>query len=210
MAICDHEGRWFEPQVSRYPVCRIVEGEDRSVDKPAAKFIFIALTLMMAACGTKTKPGDIRFQTPASAVTPMWGPTIETFVHATRAPTEILESNSDDGCASSVDILRMNQRDYRRVQGGSFPNQCDFSCLCVPEGATLEIGITGFVVDLDIFADTDSSILQLEDHGRWESDAFGIVDEQISIRNPNGCYHLKVCSYEGQPSSFILWNSFTP
>jgi hypothetical protein len=118
---------------------------------------------------------------------------------------------SNEGvCDPSIESVGLNTRKYERVRGGSYPDSCEVYCLCVSDGSLLEVGISDFIVDLDIYIDVDLSILDYGDNGRWESDAFGTVNETISIQNPGGCYYIKICSYEGQPSTFIFWNELTP
>jgi hypothetical protein len=104
----------------------------------------------------------------------------------------------------------MNTSVEKSVQGGSYPDACEVFCLWVPDGSRLDIGISDFDVDLDIYVDVDLSVLQFEDHGRWESNAYGTGDEEVTIYDPGGRYYMQVCSYEGVASSFTLYNEFTP
>jgi hypothetical protein len=104
----------------------------------------------------------------------------------------------------------MDTRLPKSVSGGSYPDACEVFCLWVPDGSRLEIGISNFNVDLDIYVDVNLSVLQYEDHGQWESNAYGTVDESVSISNPGGRYYMQVCSYEGLASGFTLHNTFTP
>jgi hypothetical protein len=113
-------------------------------------------------------------------------------------------------CDPQTERVEMNTSLTYSVQGGTYPDACEVFCLWVPEGSRLVIGIRDFNVDLDIYVDTDLSVLQYEDHGRWESNAYGTGDEQVTINNPGGRYYMQVCSYEGVPSSFDLHNTFTP
>jgi hypothetical protein len=81
------------------------------------------------------------------------------------------------------------------VTGGTYPDICAIYCLWVPDGQLLEIGISNFDVDLDVFVDTDLSILEYDDRGMWRSNAYGAVDESITIQDPGGRYYVQVCSY---------------
>jgi hypothetical protein len=107
----------------------------------------------------------------------------------------------------------MNSRTAEFVSGGSFPSNCTEFCLWVPEGGTrLEIAISDFNVDLDLFVDKDYQVLQTVDTGEagWESIAYGSVDESVTIYNPGGRYYIQICSWEGVSSEFMLENEFTP
>jgi hypothetical protein len=104
----------------------------------------------------------------------------------------------------------MNTSLSRSLQGGADIESCEVYCLWVPEGSSLEIGISGFDVDLDLYVDIYYSVLQFEVNSRWESNAFGTEDEQVAIQNPGGRYYMQVCSYEGLSSDFFLYNEFTP
>ena len=173
-------------------------------------WIVVAFMLMILACGTA--PGStnssIQTETPTNVLLPI--PTATVFIRPSSVPSISTDTFQEDVCDPSIETLALNSRVSKRVQGGSYPDSCEVFCLCVSDGSMLEIGISDFVVDLDIFIDVDLSILQYEDNGRWESDAFGTVNEQISIQDPGGCYYIKVCSYEGEPGTFYLWNEFTP
>ena len=106
--------------------------------------------------------------------------------------------------------IPMNTESEQRVQAGNYPDTCEFYCLWVPDGSQLDIGISDFNVDLDLYVDTNISVLAFEDHGQWESNAYGDGDEEVSIFNPGGRYYIQVCSYEGLASTFLLYNIFTP
>ena len=81
----------------------------------------------------------------------------------------------------------------------------------MPEsGSSLEVGISRFNVDLDMYVDTDLSVLELDDHGQWESNNYGAGNESVTIENPGGRYYIQVCSFEGKASSFNIWSEFTP
>jgi hypothetical protein len=114
-------------------------------------------------------------------------------------------------CDGEAIPILMNTDTEQSVQAGNYPDACEFYCLWVPDnGSQLNIGITNFNVDLDLYVDTNISVLAFEDHGQWESNAYGDGDESVSIFNPGGRYYIQVCSYEGLASSFILHNLFVP
>lgn len=113
-------------------------------------------------------------------------------------------------CENNAIPIQMNTEIGESVQAGNYPDTCEFYCLWVPDGSQLDIGIRNFDVDLDIYVDTNISVLAFEDHGQWESNAYGTGDEEVSIYNPGGRYYIQVCSYEGLASTFLLYNWFTP
>ena len=172
--------------------------------------IAAVLVVLIVACGPSVGPTDTQGQSLMPTYTPRTQPTVASLIRPTADATNGKEPLNEGVCDPSIDRVGMNTRVSKRVQGSSSSVSCEAFCLCVPDGSRLDIGISDFVVDLDIYVDVDLSILEPQDNGRWESDAFGTVDEQVSIQNPGGCYYMKVCSYEGEPGTFILWNDFTP
>ena len=113
-------------------------------------------------------------------------------------------------CEGDALPIEMNSETEQSVQAGTYPDTCEFYCLWVPDGNQLDIGISNFNVDLDLYVDTNISVLAFEDHGTWESNDYGDGDEEVSIFNPGGRYYVQVCSYEGLASTFLLYNIFTP
>lgn len=112
-------------------------------------------------------------------------------------------------CESGTTRVQMNSSTTGEVTGTSYPDTCTVYCLWVPDaGSSLEIGISGFDVDLDMYVDTNLSVLQYEDHGQWESNAYGTDDESVTISGPGGRYYIQVCSYEGLPSSFTIDSTY--
>jgi len=108
-------------------------------------------------------------------------------------------------CESGTTRLEMNSTASGSISAGSYPDTCTVFCLWVPDsGSSLNIGISGFDVDLDMYVDTNLSVLQFEDHGQWDSNEYGSVDESVSISSPGGRYYIQVCSYEGLASSFRI------
>ena len=108
-------------------------------------------------------------------------------------------------CESGTTRLQMNTRTSGQVSGGPYPDNCTVYCLWVPDdGSRLEIGISGFDTDLDMYVDTNLSVLQFDDHGQWESNDFGTGDESVSISNPGGRYYIQICSYENVASGFTI------
>ena len=122
------------------------------------------------------------------------------------------DGNGDGGtsfvggdCESGTTRLEMNSTASGSISAGSYPDTCTVFCLWVPDsGSSLDIGISGFDVDLDMYVDTNLSVLQYEDHGQWESNDYGTGDESVSISSPGGRYYIQVCSYEGLASTFSI------
>jgi len=127
--------------------------------------------------------------------------------------TTVIESFVSGECDGSTIPIDMNTTYQHQVEQGSYPASCSFYCLWVPEsGSSLEIGISRFGVDLDMYVDTNLSVLASSETGtgRWESDNYGSGNESVTIGNPSGRYYIQVCSYEGEASTFNLWNKYTP
>jgi hypothetical protein len=112
-------------------------------------------------------------------------------------------------CEPGTTRLQMDSSASGQITGSSYPDTCTVFCLWVPEGGSrLDISISDFDVDLDMYVDTDLTILQFEDQGQWFSNAFGTDDESVSISSPGGRYYIQVCSYEGIPSGFTIENDY--
>lgn len=129
----------------------------------------------------------------------------------TDSPAVVAEPFVGGECEGDSIRVEMNTSSAQAVSAGSYPEACEYYCLWVPDsGSQLDIGISGFDVDLDLYVDTDLSVLSYEDHGAWESNAYGTGDESVLISSPGGRYYLQVCSYEGLASAFTLTNAFAP
>ena len=166
----------------------------------------VVFILPILACGTTAQPTN----TPAPRPTNTLEPSLTPRPTDTPEPTNTTEPFAGGDCDPITERVEMNSRVTKYVQSGTYPDTCEVFCLWVPSGSQLEIGISDFNVDLDIYVDTDLSVLQYEDHGRWESNDFGTGDEEVRISNPGGRYYIQVCSYEALASSFSLYNEFTP
>jgi hypothetical protein len=84
---------------------------------------------------------------------------------------------------------------------------CTEYCLWVPEGGSnLDIMISDFDVDLDMYVDTNLGDLHSDDSSlaEWVSNDFGTGPESVSISSPGGRYYIQICSYQGDPSAFTL------
>lgn len=112
-------------------------------------------------------------------------------------------------CADGTTPLLMNERMNGSIAGGMYPDSCTVFCLWVPDnGRQLEIEISGYSEDLDMYVDQDLNILQYDDFGQWYSREGGSVNESVSIDNPGGRYYIQVCSYEGTPSDFRINSNY--
>ena len=178
--------------------------------KLTGNYIAVAFMLLIVACGPAVEPTNELQPSQPATNTPLPSPRATNTPQTRATAANTLEPPTVGDCDPATDLVGINTRVSTRVLGGSYPDSCEMFCLWVPNGSRLEIGISDFVVDLDIFVDSDLSILQYEDHGRWQSDAYGTVNEQVTILNPAGRYIFKVCSFEGDPATFTLWNDFTP
>ena len=112
-------------------------------------------------------------------------------------------------CADGTTRINMNQAANGSISGGAYPDNCTVFCLWVPEdGSRLDIEISGYSDDLDIYVDQDLDILQYDDFGQWYSREGGSVDESVSITDPGGRYYIQVCSYQGTASSLTIDNNY--
>lgn len=160
--------------------------------------VILAAGLLLLGCVLSPSPTNTPTptDTPTPTNTPVPSPTPTPFVGGE--------------CAPGTRRIEMGVRYHEHVNRGGYPDCCEVYCLWVPEGDRLEIGISDFDVDLDIYVDTDLTVLQFSDHGQWESNAYGTGDEQVTIYNPGGRYYIQVCSYEGLASDFVLYSEFSP
>jgi hypothetical protein len=122
--------------------------------------------------------------------------------------------DSDGDCEPGTTRIEMNRSINAQItQDDDDLAFCTEYCLWVPEGGSrLDITISDFDVDLDLYVDTSYQVLMGTQAGeaRWESIEFGTDDESVSISGPGGRYYIQVCSYEGHASAFTLDNSYTP
>lgn len=164
--------------------------------------IVLVLVILVSACGSAPQPASTPLpgatNTPRPATTPRPTPT--------PTPTPYLGGD----CDPNTERVVINTSVPMSVSGGTYPDTCEIYCLWVLAGSSLEIGISDFDVDLDIYVDTDLSVLEYGDRGEWRSNAYGTVDELVLIPEPGGRYYIQVCSYEALPSDFILYSTFTP
>jgi hypothetical protein len=116
-----------------------------------------------------------------------------------------------DPRAEPIELNTSIPLDMHQATGG-YPANCQYWCACVPAGGSgLDIGITDFNVDLDIyvawndFEGITGQSLVYGDTYTWMSNAFGTSDEWVSIDSPQeGPYYIEVCSYEGTASPYTL------
>lgn len=114
-------------------------------------------------------------------------------------------------CEGGAFPIDLNTSYEFSVQTGDYPDNCEFYCLWVPEnGDQLQISISNFDVDLDLYVDTNISLMAFEDFGEWISNEFGDGDEFVQISNPGGRYYIQVCSPNVLASPFTLYTIFTP
>jgi len=159
--------------------------------------LFVLLVLPALACGLPNLSSSSDTNSSSETNTDTLPPTATPFVGGE--------------CDSGSIRIEMNSSTQQNVDAGDYPASCRYYCLWVPEnGDKLDIGISNFDIDLDMYVDTDLSVLTFEDHGEWESNAYGDGDESVSINNAEGRYYIQVCSYEGLASTFTFWSTFTP
>jgi len=173
------------------------------------------LFLAALACAGPTEPTNPPQPTlppvPPTAVPLLPEPTLAP--EPTSAPQQLdLDYTCEcDSRAEPIDINTTIPLNMHQATGG-YPANCQYWCACVPGGGSgLDIGITDFNVDLDIYVawnDYDGITGQTPVYGEsytWMSNDFGTSDEWVSVDNPQeGPYYVEVCSYEGDPSPYNL------
>lgn len=93
-----------------------------------------------------------------------------------------------------------------------YPANATYYCFAAPAGVqSITISLTGLAADLDLYVGYGSIRtvqgvdLSRGDTYQWKSNAFGSVDEMVTISAPQpGIYYIEIASYEGQASPFTL------
>jgi len=84
----------------------------------------------------------------------------------------------------------------------------------VPQGRQLEIGLTGFTINLDFYVDMNLSVADYSDFGEWYAHSSSETgSERVTINNPEGRYYIQICAYSSSWSDetdFVFYNTFTP
>ena len=164
--------------------------------------VFILPTL---ACGTTPTPDDIPAPPPTATYTPE---------PPTATPTNTPEPFVGGDCDPSSDRIEMDASFTIHITGGSYPESCPMYCLWVPQGRQLEIGLTGFTINLDFYVDVNLSVADYSDFGQWYAhSASETGTEEVAINNPNGRYYIQVCAYSSSWSDetdATFYNNFTP
>ncbi len=152
--------------------------------------------------------------TPTNTPTPTRTPTPTATLTPTRTPTPTITPTFAAGdCHSGTQRLGMNQSLSGRVNAGSsFYDVIVMYCLWVPpSGSRLEINLTNFTADLDIYVSRSyDELMSPSGFGEWYSRAGGTTPERVVIYNPSGRYYIQVVSYTGAASSFTISNTYIP
>lgn len=186
--------------------------------------LVVSLLLIAAlACGGPTEPTSPPQPTPPPPLPPTEVPTARPEPTEAPQPTEAPEPTSPpplpagdytcecDPRAEPIEVNTSIPLNMHQTSGG-YPANCQYWCACVPGGgSSLDIGITDFNVDLDIyvawndFEGITGQSLIYGDTYTWMSNAYGTGDEWVSIGDPQeGPYYIEVCSYEGDASPYNL------
>jgi hypothetical protein len=177
-----------------------------------------ALLLGVLACGGSVEPTPTLAPNlpppptaaPPTPIPPTAAPPTAIPPSPTSPPPVAFECECDPR-ATPIDTNTVLAMEMHRATG-SYPANCQYWCGCVPPGMTdLDIGITDFNVDLDIYVAwndyegvTGAEPIYGESY-TWMSNAYGTGDEWVNINNPEaGPYYIEVCSYEGDPSPYNL------
>lgn len=152
--------------------------------------------------------------TPTATPTPTSTPTPTPTPTPTRTPTPTITPTFAAGdCHSGTQRLGMNQSLNGRINAGnSFYDVIAMYCLWVPQnGSRLEINLTNFTADLDIYVSRSyEELMSPSGFGEWYSRAGGTTPERVVISNPGGRYYIQVVSYTGAGSNFTISNTFVP
>jgi hypothetical protein len=180
--------------------------------------ILVASLLFLAslACGGPTEPTNPPQPPPPTEVLIVVEPTMPPEPTLAPEPTEAPPLPVDYTCecdprAEPIDINTTIPLNMHTATGG-YPANCQYWCACVPGGGSaLDIGITDFTVDLDMYVawnDFEGITGETPVYGEsytWMSNAYGTGDEWVDVTNPvEGPYYIEVCSYEGDPSPYNL------
>ncbi len=160
---------------------------------------FAALIALSLACGISTPTDTPQPEMPR--------PT------NTTPPTDTPPFVPGD-CDPSSQRIEMNMSYDSHITGGSYPESCPMYCLWVPQGRQLEIGLTGFTINLDFYVDMNLSVADYSDFGEWYAHSSSETgSERVTINNPEGRYYIQICAYSSSWSDetdFVFYNTFTP
>jgi hypothetical protein len=119
-----------------------------------------------------------------------------------------------ENCDAPADGLALGGAVSSQVQATNqpYPANAVYYCVASPEGAqSLTIEMSGLTADLDLYVGFGSiTTIQGEQVSQgetftWKSNAFGTVNETVTIPNPQaGLYYIEIASYEGQASPYTL------
>ena len=128
-------------------------------------------------------------------------------------PPGQLPSNCDSPATPIATNTMHSLQMHSTTQG--YPANCLYYCFQIPGGNNLDIEMSNFNTDLDIYVGFDSIeavdgvVPEWGQSYDWMSNAFGTTDEEVSIPSPQaGVYYIEVCSYEGESTPFSLEINF--
>jgi len=114
-----------------------------------------------------------------------------------------------DSRSTSIDLNTSQNMTLTMTGDGTFPGNCTHFCLAVPDGASqLEIGISNFATDLDLYVaatSLDKLMDESTDASEFTSNVTGLDPENVLIDDPlSGAWYAQICSYEGVDSDFTF------
>jgi hypothetical protein len=171
---------------------------------PVLTFALLAVMLLAGACD------DLNVTTEPTGGT---ATTAADQTASTLGLSNTTQATTAAEVGGGAQLLQVNQSYSQNIVAGAYPGGTILYAVQVPSGSSLTIGIADFTIDLDIYVDTDLSILDANDVGQWKSDAYGLGDESVAIRNPSGLYYIQVKTYNFDPSlstDFAIYTQFTP
>jgi hypothetical protein len=119
---------------------------------------------------------------------------------------------SCDSRSTSMDLNTSKNLNLKMTGDGTFPGNCAHFCLAVPDGASdLEIGISNFASDLDLYvaaSSLDKLMDSSTDASEFTSNETGLDPETVSVPDPaSGAWYAQVCSYQSVDTDFTFTTS---
>ncbi len=177
------------------------------------------LMIMLSSCQTASTPTAVppiptSIPPTQTLIPPTPTPLPPTATPLPPTPTTIPTAFVPGDCDPSAQPIEMNTSYNNHITGGPYPETCPMYCLWTPKGSQLEIGLSDFSINLDIYVDQNLSVADYSDFGQWYShNSSETGSEEVSIDNPDGRFYIQVCAYSSNRSDktdFTFYNTFTP
>ena len=196
-------------------------GSTGATPSPSVITVIVQETVVRVETATPVPPSPTPAPPTATAIPPSPTPAPATPTPAEPTvtplpppPTEPFVPGACDSRSTPIDANTVYNLNMHSTTA-SYPANCLYYCLWIPDGGNLLIGIYDFNVDLDVYVGYGS--MEAVDGVRpvwgdtydWMSNSYGTGDEEVNIPGPRtGAYYIEVCSYGGTASPFRLETSF--